>query len=375
MNTMTEKKPYVSVIIPVYNVENYLKTCLDSVLDNTFKNVEVICIDDGSTDHSLEILEFYAKKDERVKLLKQDRKGPSAARNAGLEIATGKYISFVDSDDFVSFNAYEILSEVTTKNDLDIAIFGANAFPVEACPEWVNRIINTGANYYEDCNGAKIIFEEPAARPFLWLHFVKRELLEKPTKIRFDESMLLGEDQLFQFNYFLRAQNIMVLSDKLYNYRISRNGSLMSMYSSRKIQKIETHLTLVQKIIDCWKKEQIFEYQEDHLLTWIINFLYYSIIDLPMDYKIKYAKKIIRIVYENNFHDYLINECEKGHYEELKEWSTMEIPEIDAVNDLKEKIEREKYEIKETLASRAFRMGRKFTNKNNRMDMRLFEEL
>lgn len=374
-NDMKKENPYISVIMPVYNVEKYLKTALDSILNNTFKNIELVCIDDGSTDHSMEILEFYANRDKRVKVLKQNRKGPSAARNAGLEVATGQFISFVDSDDFVSFNAYEVLYDVTKGKDIDLVIFGANAFPAEEVPEWIWNIINTTGKYYENCNGAKIIFEEPAARPFLWLHLVKRSLLEKPKKIRFDETMILGEDQLFQFSYFLKAKNIAVLGDKLYNYRISRNGSLMQMYSSRKIQKVETHLMLVKKIIDCWKAEDVFEYQEDHLITWIINFLYYSIVDLPLDYKIKYAKKIIMLCEKNGCHYYLIDECEKAHYEELREWSTMLPPEQNESNDLKEKIEKEKYEIQETLKSKAFHWGRKMTNKSQRMDMSLFEDL
>ena len=123
---LIKDKPDISVIIPVYNVEQYLKRCLDSILSNTYKNLEVICVDDGSTDNSLKILEFFAQKDPRVRILQQNRKGPSAARNKGLDMAKGKYISFVDSDDFISFNAYEILMLVAEQYNLDITIFGAN---------------------------------------------------------------------------------------------------------------------------------------------------------------------------------------------------------------------------------------------------------
>ena len=90
-NIIKNKKPYISVIIPVYNVEKYLKKCLDSVLDNTFKDLEVICVDDGSTDHSMDILKFYEKRDTRIKVLYQDRKGPAAARNKALDVARRIY--------------------------------------------------------------------------------------------------------------------------------------------------------------------------------------------------------------------------------------------------------------------------------------------
>lgn len=377
-NITKNEKPYFSVIIPVYNVERYLKKCLDSVLDNTFKNLEVICVDDGSTDHSIDILKFYEKRDSRLKVLQQKQKGPAAARNMALDVAQGKYISFVDSDDFVSFNAYEIMAEVCKDNNLDILIFAASAFPKEEAPLWIEEIINTNPNYYSDCDGAKVLFQEKGARPFLWMHCIKRKLLEWPSKLRFDESMMLGEDQLFQFQYFLNAKNIMVINDKLYNYRIARAGSLMQMYSSRKIKKIETHLMLVQKIIDSWRKNGTFENQEDRLVTWCINFLYYSIIDLPMDYRCKYAKKIMELISKNKFHTYLIADYEMERFKELSEWSMIEIEDGNEnmeMEILKQKIEREKYEIQETLKSRAFKLGRKFVKKQDRIDLKIFDEI
>ena len=94
-------KPTVSVIIPVYNVEQYLSKCLDSVINQTFKNIEIICINDGSTDNSLKILNEYAMADKRIIVINQENSGVYAARNKGLQIANGKYISFVDSDDWI----------------------------------------------------------------------------------------------------------------------------------------------------------------------------------------------------------------------------------------------------------------------------------
>ena len=368
---ISEKKaePLVSVIIPVYNVEKYLKHCLDSILTNTYKNLEVICIDDGSMDHSLNILEFYKKRDNRVKIIKQKNMGPSAARNKGLDLAKGKYISFVDSDDYISYNAYEILTLVAEKHKLDITIFGANVFPHEDVPDWIYRIVDTHYHHYKDCKGGQIVFQEPSCRPFLWMHFIKRDLFEKPDRIRFDESMMLGEDQLFQLQYFPRAKNIMVIEDKLYNYRISRSGSLMQLYSNRKVKKVNTHLELVQKVIDKWKEERILEENEDYLVTWMVNFLYYSILDFPASYKAKYAKKIIDLFEKNNLATYLIAEWEMPRYTELKAMCLNSYDDMQEVEDLQKRIEREKYEISETLKSRAFKLGRKFTSKQERLNL------
>ncbi len=111
----------VSVIIPVYNVENYLARCLDSVLGQTLKDIEIICVNDGSTDKSVEILQKYAKKDARIKVVNQKKEGVSVARNTGIVNATGEYIAFLDSDDFVDLDFYEKLFNNIEIQKADIA--------------------------------------------------------------------------------------------------------------------------------------------------------------------------------------------------------------------------------------------------------------
>lgn len=112
----------VSVIVPVYNTKKYLHKCLDSLINQTLKDIEIICINDGSTDNSLKILNDYAQKDNRIKVLSQENKKQGAARNAGLEIATGEYIGYVDSDDWVDSDFYEKLYNAAKKHNFDIAL-------------------------------------------------------------------------------------------------------------------------------------------------------------------------------------------------------------------------------------------------------------
>lgn len=374
---LEEKKPNVkvSVIIPVYNVENYLSGCLESIISQTYKNLEIICIDDGSTDHSMGILEFYKKKDRRIKVFQQKNAGPSAARNRGLNEATGKYISFVDADDYLSNNGYEILTLVAEKYDLDLLIFGGNIFPEARSEEWIDRILNTQYAYYKKCDGCSLAFTEKSSRPFLWLHFLKREILENPNRIRFDESMELGEDQLFQFEYLPRVKSAMVIEDKIYNYRVDRNGSLMQLYGAKKVQKMECHMELVKKVSDIWKKEGYREAAEDRLVSWIVNFLYYSIVDFPITFKQRYAEKILKLIEEQGFHTYLLAEYEQGLYRKLKEFAITQIDEAVEIETLKKCIEQDKYEINETLNSRAFKVGRALTKKSERMDLLKFEQV
>lgn len=112
----------ISIIVPVYNTEEYLQKCLDSLTNQTIKNIEIICINDGSTDNSLKILENNATKDSRIKIINQENKKQGAARNAGMNIATGEYIGFVDSDDWVDLDFYEKLYKAAKKYNFDIAL-------------------------------------------------------------------------------------------------------------------------------------------------------------------------------------------------------------------------------------------------------------
>ena len=112
----------LSVIIPVYNVQEYLGRCLESVIQNTYKNLEIICINDGSTDHSFEILQEYAKKDRRFIVINQKNMGVSAARNTGLEIASGENIAFIDSDDWIHPQYFEILLKMQEICKSDISV-------------------------------------------------------------------------------------------------------------------------------------------------------------------------------------------------------------------------------------------------------------
>jgi glycosyltransferase involved in cell wall biosynthesis len=113
----------ISVIIPVYNVEDYLAQCLDSICNQTFRDIEIICVNDGSTDHSPDILTQYSLKDERISIINQHNQGLAASRNNGLKIAKGEYVYFIDSDDYLEFDALERLYDSIVSNDSDMVLF------------------------------------------------------------------------------------------------------------------------------------------------------------------------------------------------------------------------------------------------------------
>ena len=113
----------ISVIIPVYNAENFLNECLNSIINQTYENLEIICINDGSTDNSLNILKKFSKKDTRIKIFTTDNCGQGSARNLGLNNASGEYISFIDADDWIRLDTYEILYSKIYQSDLDLLFF------------------------------------------------------------------------------------------------------------------------------------------------------------------------------------------------------------------------------------------------------------
>ena len=122
----------ISVIVPVYKVEKYLRECVDSILAQTYTNLEIILVDDGSPDNCGKICDEYAQNDSRIKVIHQENGGLSAARNAGLDIATGKYIGFVDSDDYAELNMFEELHKRIIENNADLSICGVKKFGMES---------------------------------------------------------------------------------------------------------------------------------------------------------------------------------------------------------------------------------------------------
>ncbi len=209
----------ISVIVPVYNVEEYLHQCLDSICNQTYKNLEILVIDDGSPDKCPEICDEYAKRDNRIKVLHQKNSGLSAARNLALDIAKGEYIAFVDSDDYLEKDTFSLLIDFMEAKSLDAAFMGLNV--VE------NGKVSAVRNTYFP-NGTTIspleitylsLIDEIGGQA--WARLCKKHLWEN---VRFPEGRIY-EDLAISYLPFLNAtQNIGFLDKPLYNYRMNPNG-------------------------------------------------------------------------------------------------------------------------------------------------------
>ncbi|MBQ2626098.1 MAG: glycosyltransferase [Kiritimatiellae bacterium] len=220
----------VSVVIPVYNVEKYLGECLDSVLRQTLKDLEVICVDDGSMDGSPAILAEYARKDPRIKVVTRANGGLSAARNTGMDAATGKYIYFLDSDDWIVDDAMEKCLVVCERDGLDQLVFGCEVHVSADDGRAIDMdMARRKAAYYridetlcgKVLDGAALLSELHSRRRFFAsvpLRFMRLDAI-RTAKLRFPEG-LLHEDEYFTPLSLLASQRTEVVCDRLYRRRL-----------------------------------------------------------------------------------------------------------------------------------------------------------
>ena len=225
----------ISVIIPVYNVEKYITECINSLLNQTYKNIEIIVVDDGSTDNSYKILQKLSKKHQSIRLFHKANGGVSSARNYALKYVNGEYVSFIDADDYLEPEAYEILIKNIKNNDL--ITFNWNQI-------YVDKIIKCGMNQNEKMNNKKAL--ETCIKPedsflgYLWNKLFKSEIIFK-NNLKFNEKISICEDQLFVIDYLSYCKNIISITKPLYNYRMRKSAASKQFNLSKFITLLEAY--------------------------------------------------------------------------------------------------------------------------------------
>lgn len=217
--------PKISIIVPVYNVEKYLRRCLDSIVDQTFTDFELLLVDDGSTDQSGKICDEYNEKDARIKVFHKENGGVSTARNLGLDNAIGEYVSFVDSDDWVEPNYCQTL--VDNIGDADIMFFDEIWHYEDGC----SPIVSSGSFCSHERNEIEkkilqMISNEHNHNYFgyTWNKIFKREIIDS-NDIRFVDGLSVSEDEIFTLDYCLNANSMKTLSPSpIYNYMWASMG-------------------------------------------------------------------------------------------------------------------------------------------------------
>ena len=231
----------VSVIIPAYNIEDYIGRCLDSIISQTYKNLEIIVVDDGSWDYTGEILDNYAKKDRRIKVIHKENGGVSSARNKGIEAAEGDYIGFIDGDDLIEPEMYKTLVDLLEEENADIAHCGYQM----VFPDRIDYYHNTGKKKIQTTEeGLKDLLSGEMIEPGLVNKLYKKELIKN---CRLNETVKINEDLLMNYQLFKLSQKSVYYDITPYSYMI-RSSSATGANSL--ITKREDSLRVLNQIKD-----------------------------------------------------------------------------------------------------------------------------
>lgn len=242
-------QPLISVIIPVYNVEQYLSQCLGSVTNQTYPNLEIICVNDASTDGSLEILNQFAEKDQRVRVVGKQNEGVSRARNVGLQSASGEYVMFVDADDWIETDTCEKALVAMYDNQADVIMwsyvseYGASNSPKVIFPDNCvferQEILNRLHRRFIGIVGEELEHPELAdAICPVWGKLYKRSLIVQSGAAFIDLAEIgTYEDGMFNLETFFYANKVVYLNQCLYHYRRSNQGSLTKTYNEKLFER------------------------------------------------------------------------------------------------------------------------------------------
>lgn len=257
---MKDPEIKVSVIVPCYNVEKYIDKCLESISKQSYQNIEILCINDGSTDKTKSKIEEKANNDHRIRLINKNNGGVSSARNKGIEEAKGSYIMFVDSDDFIDENMIEKMLKAAEKNKSDIVkcnrkdIYIGKNVVVERSPIW-NKITVIKSRYYD-----KYIYPEFFGRSRLcnvFMTLINSDLI-KNNNIFFHEDLKVDEDEIFAIDIFSHSSCFTYIPECYYNYvkvQTGLSGSGTNIYE--RVSSRKKHMKLLEDYSSSWKIEKI----------------------------------------------------------------------------------------------------------------------
>ncbi len=256
-----QNNPLISIVVPVYNVEKYLKKCIQSIINQTYKNLEIILVDDGSSDNSGKICDEFAQKDSRIKVIHKINGGQADARNKALDIMNGEWVSFVDSDDFIHSSHVENLYLQAVRNNSDICVCG-----FKIVDENYKIIKSIKINFSDSLNG-NLAFKyslNSKIDPSLWNKIFKSSLFKS---VRFVKGIYYEDRELIH-RIFYKADRVSFLDSESYFY-LERVGSTMNHINKK---KIDDRLIMIALIEDFLKKESILEkYQKDFAICYLLN--------------------------------------------------------------------------------------------------------
>ena len=277
----------VSIILPVYKVEKYLDKCMESVLNQTYEDIEVVLVDDGSPDNCGKMCDLYSERDARVKVIHKENGGLGYARNSGLEIATGEYVLFVDSDDWLELNAVEFLVSCMERNNADIVVCGFNKIrnklgtSIKVCRVKTEEIYEGKEAVLKEMlcpllGSSCVKGDKPEREMCVWTNLYRKSIIDQ-WKLRFvSEREFLTEDFFFNLEYYTKVNRGVMLPECLYNYRFN-DVSLSNAYRANKIELLQK---MIEQAIAILENENIMQYTNYRLERSYIKRLRYCLMQI-----------------------------------------------------------------------------------------------
>ena len=266
---MEQHKPKISVIIPVYNVEKYLRQCLESIIEQTFRDFEVVLIDDGSKDSSGLICEEYTIKDSRFKTIHKENGGVSSARNEGIKASQGEWLYFCDSDDVVNKDGLRIFFEnISKEKDIDLVVA---SFDIVKDNKIQQKSRIQEDVYFQPVDYAKILFTSynREYQGYLWCKLFKAEIIKR-NNLFFDTKVFYNEDRLFITEYLTKTErNVLYTPMPVYKYLIRETGAMNSFDTKLGYKKYQTDLEAfckIKKYALIWEKKGISKVIDNKIL-------------------------------------------------------------------------------------------------------------
>lgn len=268
----------LSVVVPVYNVEKYLSRALDSILQQTYPVYEVICVDDGSTDSSRNILNEYAKRDSRIRIIHKENGGLVSARKAGILEVSGEYTAYVDSDDFIEPNMYEEMMELAVKHDADIVTSGlirdyGNSITVN--PEKMAPGVYSNVRHNEKFLGSLIdveSFYRTYISPSVCNKVFRTKKLQN-IQMEVDNRIAIGEDDAVTYPLLFRSEKVVVSGKCYYHYCIRQSGSVLGL-NLKNDEAMDILLTYLEKEFCIADAESLYLKRQFHMLKTYFSFLH-----------------------------------------------------------------------------------------------------
>lgn len=282
-------KGKISIILPVFNAGEYLSECLDSLIGQTYNNIEILCFNDGSSDNSLDILKAYGNRDSRIRIIDQTNQGVSVIRNQGIEMADGEYLMFSDADDWWELNACEKCMQMAEKYRPDVVMF--SYFREYANRSLTKDNIFPGDELYFDGIQSRKIWRSFAgligdelkypenfdANNALWSKLYRTSIFKENKEVRYYNNKLIGAggDGLLNLYYFKYVKTAVFISDHLYHYRKTNENSIVTVYKPNFLEKRSHLLNLYEEFIN---RNQL----GDEFLTALSNRVALNIISLGL---------------------------------------------------------------------------------------------